>query len=79
MNRRSDARLFISATHTMGTPDKSRDSAAVFDAGPNGDALIKVTVPQNLTQYDQIWITQEPDGGSPVPTAPHYLEGPLVQ
>lgn len=60
-------------------PDNSRDSAAVFDVSPNGQALVEVPVPAVLSQYNQIWVTQEPDGGSAVPTAPHFLEGPLVQ
>lgn len=60
-------------------PDKSRDSAAVFQVGSSGEALINVAIPGPLAQYDQIWITQEPEGGSPKPTPPHYLEGPLVQ
>ncbi len=36
-------------------------------------------IPGALDQYNEIWITQEPEGGSAVPTAPHYLEGPLSQ
>jgi anti-sigma-K factor RskA len=59
-------------------PDKSRDSAAVFAVGPQGEALVSVAAPGALDQYDQIWITQEPAGGSAVPTAPHFLEGPLT-
>ena len=58
-------------------PDKSRDSAAVFQVGANGEALLNVTVPGALDQYNEIWITQEPEGGSEVPTPPHFLEGPL--
>jgi anti-sigma-K factor RskA len=59
-------------------PDKSRDSAAIFAVGPQGEALVSVAAPGALGQYDQIWITQEPAGGSAVPTAPHFLEGPLT-
>lgn len=59
-------------------PDKSRDSAAVFAVGSQGEALVPVTAPADLAQYDQIWITQEPTGGSAKPTPPHYMEGPLA-
>lgn len=58
-------------------PDKSRDSAAVFTVDAQGNALIPVSVPGALGQYDQVWVTQEPPGGSAKPTAPHFLEGPL--
>lgn len=58
-------------------PDKSRDSAAVFGVGPKGEALVSVAAPGALEQYNQIWITREPAGGSAKPTAPHFMEGPL--
>ncbi|MEO6458105.1 MAG: anti-sigma factor [Chloroflexia bacterium] len=59
-------------------PDKSRDSAGIFRVGSNGEALLAVTVPGTIEQYNQVWITREPGPDpSPKPTAPHYLEGPL--
>ncbi len=60
-------------------PDKSRDSAAVFSVDENGRAIVAVELPGDIAQYSEIWITQEPRGGSPKPTPPHYLDGPLVQ
>ncbi|MGH2585619.1 MAG: anti-sigma factor domain-containing protein [Dehalococcoidia bacterium] len=60
------------------TADKSRrDSAGVFQVDAGGQALVSVKVPGGLEQYAEIWVTQEPADGSAVPTAPHYLEGPL--
>lgn len=58
-------------------PDNSRDSAAVFEVDERGQALVNVTAPGDLRQYNQIWITREPAGGSPKPTPPHFMEGPL--
>ncbi len=57
--------------------DKSRDSAAVFRVNDKGEALIPLTVPDTPGRYTEVWITREPAGGSRVPTAPHYLEGPI--
>lgn len=59
-------------------PDKSRDSAGIFKVGANGEALLSVAAPGDLGQYNEIWVTKEPnEGGSEKPTPPHYLEGPL--
>lgn len=61
------------------TRDKSRrDSAGVFEVDAKGQAIVSLTIPGLLSQYAEIWITQEPSGGSTVPTAPHFLEGPLT-
>lgn len=57
--------------------ERPRESGGIFTVGARGDALVGLTVPGPIGQYTQIWVTQEPMGGSEVPTAPHFLEGPL--
>jgi anti-sigma-K factor RskA len=57
--------------------EKSRDSAGMFSVSQRGDALVSFTVPGALSQYSEVWVTQEPVGGSPIPTAPHVVEEPL--
>lgn len=60
------------------TADSSRrDSAGTFRVNDKGQALVSLDVPGPLAQYEEIWITQEPANGSGIPTAPHFLEGPL--
>jgi anti-sigma-K factor RskA len=59
------------------TDSSRRDSAGTFRVNDKGQALVSLDVPGPLAQYQEIWITQEPENGSGVPTAPHFLEGPL--
>lgn len=58
--------------------DRPRESGAIFRTGANGAAVVDVRIPGALDQYREIWVTQEPEGGNPQPTAPHFLEGPIT-
>jgi anti-sigma-K factor RskA len=58
-------------------PDRSTDSAGLVQVGASGSALIPITAPDDPDAYVEVWLTQEPSGGSARPTAPHYLEGPI--
>jgi anti-sigma-K factor RskA len=54
-------------------PDGSWASGGVFHVDPQGQAEALVRLPGPPTAYDGCWITEEPDGGSPVPTGPTLL------
>jgi anti-sigma-K factor RskA len=58
-------------------PDRSTDSAGLVQVGAGGNALVPITAPDDPNAYVEVWLTQEPSGGSVRPTAPHYLEGPI--
>ncbi len=59
------------------SPDQTRVSGGVFRVNEHGQATATVTVPQPLTLFRKVGVTEEPLGGSPVPTGRNVLAGDL--
>ncbi len=56
---------------------QERVSGGVFEVNPAGAGVLAVVVPEEVTQYDLIGVTEEPAGGSPGPTGRNVLRGEL--
>lgn len=56
---------------------EERTSGGLLRVGTDGVAYSIVTVPQELTAFESLGITNEPAGGSPAPTTPRVVGGPL--
>lgn len=54
-------------------PDRTWASGGVFRVDQQGNADVIVRLPGSLTAYNGCWITEEPGGGSPVPTGQEVL------
>jgi len=54
-------------------PDSTWVSGGVFRVSQQGSADVMVRLPRSLTTYYGCWVTEEPDGGSAVPTGPRVL------
>jgi anti-sigma-K factor RskA len=59
------------------SPDQTRVSGGVFRVDEHGQAVTTVNVPQPLTDYRRVGVTEEPVGGSPAPTGRNVLAGDL--
>lgn len=55
----------------------TRESGGTFVAR-NGSAWLLIPFDEPLTAYQSVGVTVEPDGGSPAPTGPRVLFGPLT-
>lgn len=55
--------------------DQSRVSGGTFTADALGQAIVEVSVPQPVEQFDGVGISQEPASGSPAPTTDDVLAG----
>jgi anti-sigma-K factor RskA len=55
-------------------------SASVFDADPDGHALVEdIAIPASAAGVTQVLLTEEPAGGSPLPTTQPFLGGVLAK
>jgi anti-sigma-K factor RskA len=59
--------------------DGERTSGAVFSTDEKAYGGTRIRAPRPLTDYSAVGITIEPAGGSPQPTGPRVLGGPLIQ
>jgi anti-sigma-K factor RskA len=57
--------------------DGQRTSGAVFSTDEKSYGGTRIRVPRSLLDYASVGITVEPKGGSPQPTGPRVLGGPL--
>jgi len=57
------------------TPDQKKHPSKVFNTNAAGDAMMMVEVPKELGPIALAAITDEPAGGSPVPTGSIHLVG----
>lgn len=57
--------------------DEQRTSPGLFTVEPGGMGIFVFPIEQSLDAYDVMGITPEPAGGSPGPTAPPVVRGPL--
>ena len=60
------------------TRDGQRTSGAVFSTDEKSYGGTRIRAPRSLLDYSSAGITIEPTGGSPQPTGPRVLGGPLV-
>lgn len=58
--------------------DGNRTSGAVFSTDEKNYGGTRIRAPRSLLDYSSVGITIEPAGGSPQPTGPRVLGGPLV-
>jgi anti-sigma-K factor RskA len=58
--------------------DGTRTSGAVFSTDEKEYGGTRIRAPRPLLDYSEVGITIEPAGGSPQPTGPRVLGGPLV-
>jgi anti-sigma-K factor RskA len=56
---------------------EERASGGLFRVNDNGWARLMVQSPEPLERFDAVGVTPEPVGGSPGPTAPPVVRGPL--
>ena len=56
-----------------------RDNGGVFQVDPRGFGMLHVQAPVPFATYRAAGITEEPSGGSPGPTSPRVIGGPLKQ
>ena len=59
--------------------DGQRTSGAVFSTDEKNYGGTRIRAPRPLTDYSSVGITIEPSGGSPQPTGPRVLGGPLLK
>jgi hypothetical protein len=57
--------------------DGQRDSAGLFKVDATGQGTLVVHASRPLLNYDAVGVTIEPAGGSPAPTSPRIIGGPL--
>lgn len=57
--------------------DQDRDSGGTFTVDAEGCATIVVRTPVPISAYRAVGVTVEPVGGSPGPTSPRVIGGPL--
>jgi anti-sigma-K factor RskA len=57
--------------------DGQRTSGAVFSTDEKNYGGTRIRSPRSLLDYSSVGITIEPAGGSPQPTGPRVLGGPL--
>ena len=57
--------------------DGRRTSGGLFVPGPDGVGHLAVFAPEPLSSYQAVGITVEPAAGSPGPTGPRVLGGPI--
>lgn len=55
-----------------------RTSGAVFSTDEKNYGGTRIRAPRSLLDYSSVGITVEPTGGSPQPTGPRVLGGPLI-
>jgi anti-sigma-K factor RskA len=58
--------------------DGTRTSGAVFSTDEKSYGGTRIRSPLSLLEYSAVGITVEPAGGSPQPTGPRVLGGPLI-
>lgn len=58
--------------------DGKRTSGAIFSTDEKNYGGTRIRAPRSLLDYSSVGITIEPTGGSPQPTGPKVLGGPLV-
>jgi Anti-sigma-K factor rskA/Putative zinc-finger len=56
-----------------------RDNGGVFQVDPRGFGMLHIQAPLPFATYRAAGITEEPSGGSPGPTSPRVIGGPLKQ
>ncbi len=55
-------------------------SAKVFDSGADGHAIVEdIAIPDRVVGVTQVLLTEEPAGGSPLPTTTPFLGGALTK
>lgn len=54
-----------------------RDSGGLFQVTSTGDGILFITAPRPLRDYNAVGVTVEPSGGSPGPTSPRVIGGPI--
>jgi anti-sigma-K factor RskA len=59
--------------------DEKRTSGAVFSTDEKNYGGTRIRAPRSLLDYSSVGITIEPTGGSPQPTGPKVLGGPLLK
>ncbi len=57
--------------------DGGRDSGGLFEVDESGRGYLVIRAPRPLSQYDQVGITEEPEGGSLTPSGERLLGGSL--
>ncbi|HEY7490642.1 MAG TPA: anti-sigma factor [Candidatus Tectomicrobia bacterium] len=57
---------------------ESRDNGGVFRVDEQGFGVVLIHAPYPLAAYQRAGITEEPAGGSPGPTSPGVIGGPLT-
>jgi hypothetical protein len=57
---------------------ESRDNGGTFQVDEQGFGIVFIHAPYPLSAYHRAGITEEPVGGSPGPTSPGVLGGPLL-
>lgn len=58
-------------------PDGGRDTGGTFRVDGNGNGVVLARAPAGLGAYTAVGVTAEPTGGSPAPTTPNVVGGPL--
>jgi anti-sigma-K factor RskA len=59
------------------TREGQKTSGAIFSTDENDYGGTRIRVPRSLLEYSSVGVTIEPTGGSPQPTGPRVLGGPL--
>ena len=59
------------------TADGQRDNGGVFSVDAAGHGVLIVDAPHDLAAYARVGVTREPAGGSPAPTNPATINGPI--
>lgn len=55
--------------------DSQRESAGFLQVNEEGEAVLLMTAPRPMEEYDGLGVTVEPAGGSPGPTSPRVIGG----
>jgi anti-sigma-K factor RskA len=55
------------------------ESAALFDVNEEGEAYLPIDAASSWRDYETIWVTEEPEGGSPEPTGDWLLDGYFLE
>jgi anti-sigma-K factor RskA len=55
--------------------DGTIDSGGLFRVNADGEAYLPVDAPSPWSNYETMWVTEEPEGGSPEPTGEWLLDG----
>lgn len=55
--------------------DGAVESGGLFQVDDQGEAYLPVDAPSPWSDYETMWVTEEPQGGSPEPTGDWLLDG----